>query len=412
MTIAGQPAVNNSYDNANRLTQIGQGTSTVAFAYDAAGRTSLTLANGVVMSYSYDAASQLTGLTYTLGATTLGNLSYAYDNAGRRTVMGGSFARTGLPLPVSTTVYNANNQLTTWGTATLTYDANGNMTSDGTNAFTWDARNQLASMNLGAIGFQYDPFGRRVGKIIASTTTNYLYDGANIVQELSGGLATANLLSGGVDEVFTRTDAGGARNFLADALGSVLALADSAGTLQTQYTYEPFGNTTLNGSTTTNSFAYTGRELDGTGLYFYRARYYNPTLQRFVSEDPLGFGGGDVNLYAYVSNSPPNFTDSCGMIGPLFPFPIPLPLPLRKPLSGRKNPPQNPPQPPQQPRFRWPWRELTPKEKCLRDCVLAYAAELTLCAFEVEVPPFALGCATAASIVLTACRNKCNRQYP
>ncbi len=226
----------------------------------------------------------------------------------------------------------------------------------------------------------------------------------------AGGAPTAHLLSGGIDKVFTRTDAVGTRSFLTDALGSTLALTDSTGTMQTQYTYEPFGNTTLNGSTTTNSFAYTGRELDGTGLYFYRARYYNPTLQRFVSEDPLGFGGGDVNLYAYVSNSPPNFTDSCGMIGPLFPFPIPLPLPLRKPLSGRKNPPQNPrqpPEPPRQPRFRWPWRELTPKEKCLRDCVLAYAAELTLCAIIAEAPPVALGCATEATIVLTACRNTC-----
>jgi hypothetical protein len=76
--------------------------------------------------------------------------------------MGGSFARTGLPQPVTTTSYNAANRLTQWGTATLTYDANGNMLSDGSNAFTWDARNQLASMNLGANSFQYDPLGRRV----------------------------------------------------------------------------------------------------------------------------------------------------------------------------------------------------------------------------------------------------------
>jgi RHS repeat-associated protein len=95
-----------------------------------------------------------------------------------------------------------------------------------------------------------------------------------------------------------------------------------------------------------NPFQYTGRELDGTGLYFYRARYYSPAFQRFISEDPSCFGGGDINLYSYVRNSPPNFTDSCGMIGSLFPFPIPLPIPLRNPLPGRKNPPQNPPAPP------------------------------------------------------------------
>jgi RHS repeat-associated protein len=220
-----------------------------------------------------------------------------------------------LPLPATTTAYNANNQLTQWGTANLFYDANGNMPSDGTNSLVWNARNQLASMNLGANSFQYDPFGRRVGKTIGSITTNYLYDGANIVQELQGATPTANLLTGGVDEYFTRTDSAGARNFLPDALGSALGLADSTGTIQMQYTYEPFGNTTAAGAASGNPFQYTGRENDGTGLYYYRARYYNPQLQRFISEDPVGFGGGDTNLYAYVWESPTSFFDPVGKFG-------------------------------------------------------------------------------------------------
>jgi RHS repeat-associated protein len=99
---------------------------------------------------------------------------------------------------------------------------------------------------------------------------------------------------------------------LTDELGSTLGLADSSGTLQTQYTYEPFGNTTSTGTASTSAFQYTGRENDGTGLYYYRARYYSPTLQRFISEDPLGFGGGDANLYAYTGNSPTDFTDPSG----------------------------------------------------------------------------------------------------
>jgi hypothetical protein len=79
--------------------------------------------------------------------------------------------------------------------------------------------------------FQYDPFGRRVSKTIGGST-QYLYDGANPVQELSGSSASANLLAGGVDEYFQRTDSAGARHFLTDALGSTLALADSTGALQ------------------------------------------------------------------------------------------------------------------------------------------------------------------------------------
>jgi RHS repeat-associated protein len=313
LTVPGQSVANYTFDAANRLRQIVQGTSTVGFAYDNANRrATLTLPNGIVTSYSYDAASQLTALTYTNGSATVGNLAYSYDNAVRRSQVGGSLAQTGLPNAVSITSYNANNQLTTWGTANLSYDLNGNMTSDGTHSYAWDARNRLSSMDLGnTASFNYDPYGRRVSKNIVGTATNFLYDGANAVQELSGTTPTANLLSGGIDEVFQRTDAAGARSFLTDALGSTLALTDSTGTTQTYYTFDPFGSTTSTGASSTNSFAYTGRELDATGLYFYRARYYNPALQRFVSEDPKSFLGG-INLFAYALNDPILFSDPLG----------------------------------------------------------------------------------------------------
>ena len=79
------------------------------------------------------------------------------------------------------------------------------------------------------------------------------------------------------------------------------------GTVQTTYTYEVFGAATAAGASTTNAYSYTGRENDATGLYYYRARYYHTDLQRFISEDPIGFRGGDVNLYAYVINRPTRF---------------------------------------------------------------------------------------------------------
>lgn len=80
-----------------------------------------------------------------------------------------------------------------------------------------------------------------------------------------------------------------------------------------QYTYEPFGGTTATGDASANPSKYTGREDDGTGLYYYRARYYSPTLQRFISEDPIGFAGGDVNVFAYVGNSPVMQADPFGL---------------------------------------------------------------------------------------------------
>jgi RHS repeat-associated protein len=246
------------------------------------------------------------------GSATLGNLTYTYDLAGRRTVVGGTFGKTSVPTAVASTGYNANNQLTQFGTSNLTYDANGNLTSDGANTYTWDARNHLVSIS-GKISasFQYDPFGRRVSKTIGATTS-FLYDGMNPVQELFGTTVAANMLTGEVDEYFTRADAAGTRSFLSDAVGSTIALADVSGTLQTTYTYDPFGNTAVNGATTTNSFAFTGRELDAANLYYYRARYYNPSLQRFISEDPVRLRGGP-NFYSYVWNNPPNGKDPFGL---------------------------------------------------------------------------------------------------
>ena len=110
-----------------------------------------------------------------------------------------------------------------------------------------------------------------------------------------------------------RTDPSGASALLTDALGSTVALTDPAGAVQTQYTYEPFGQTITTGEATGNPINYTGRESDSTGLKYYRARYYHPGLARFIGEDPIGLAGGDVNFYVYVGNNPMNFIDPFGL---------------------------------------------------------------------------------------------------
>jgi RHS repeat-associated protein len=93
----------------------------------------------------------------------------------------------------------------------------------------------------------------------------------------------------------------------------VIALADDSGAARTVYAYDPFGSVTVSGEASDNTFQYTGRENDGTGLYYYRARYYSPELQRFISRDPIGLSGGDVNFYRYVGNDPVKFRDSLGL---------------------------------------------------------------------------------------------------
>jgi RHS repeat-associated protein len=320
MTVVGQTQVVYTYDNANRLTNIQQGTSNIVIGYDDADRrTSVTYPNTNSVTYGYNVASELTSLTYKQGATTLGDLTYTYDAAGNRIKTGGTFARSNLPPALTTTNYNANNHQLTFGTTTETYDLNGNLgtTTDSgvTTTYTWNTRNQLTGISKTGLtaSFTYDSFGRRTGKTINGTTTNFLYDGLNPVQEKSGATVNANLLTGlGIDEFFTRTDSVGVRSLLPDALGSTMALGDGTGILQTQYTYEPFGITTQTGAASTNSYKYTGREDDGSGLMYYRARYYHPRIQRFIAEDPLRFRGRDVNFFAYALNNPTNWTDASG----------------------------------------------------------------------------------------------------
>jgi RHS repeat-associated protein len=308
MTVGGQTAIAYSYDNADRLTQITQGSATVGFGYDTAGRrTSLNLPDGITVSYSYDNASQTTGISYQAGNSMLGNLNYVYDQLGRRIQTSGSFARTSLPSPVVIASHDAANELTNWNGLALSYDANGNMLSDGTNAFSWDARNQLSTMNGSSL--QYDALGRRTRN---AAGTSFLYDTINSIQEMSGSTVTANMLTGGVDELFTRSNSSGSFTILSDALGSSLAAADAAGTIQAAYSYDPFGVTSASGLPGINEFQFTGRENERNGLYYYRARYYSPALGRFISEDPIGFAGGDANLYAYVRNNPISFRDPTG----------------------------------------------------------------------------------------------------
>lgn len=123
-------------------------------------------------------------------------------------MVGGTWARTGLPAVLTSATYNAANQQTAFGGVTRTFNLNGNLTSDGTLTYSWDARNRLASISGGTTAsFQYDPVGRRTSKTINSTQTGFLYDRLNPVQELNGSTPTANLLTSlGIDEYLTRSD--------------------------------------------------------------------------------------------------------------------------------------------------------------------------------------------------------------
>jgi RHS repeat-associated protein len=312
MQAASQAQVSYSYDDADHLTGITQGSASIAFGYDIAGRRiSATLPGGVTAAYTWDAASHLTGITYSNGSTTLGDLTYGYDLAGRVSARGGSLFQSVLPAAVTSATYNLANRLTARTTAGVTaspsWDANGNLSNDGVRSYSWDARNRLTGIS-GVASFVYDGLGRRQTTTRGGIATSFLYDGSDVAQEQQGGSPSSDLLLGlGVDERFSRNGS----TFLTDALGSTAALANS-GAVQTNYGYDPYGVVQVTGTASDNSFQFTGRESDGTGLLNYRNRYYNPAWGRFVSEDPIGLSAGDVNLYRSAANNPVQFNDPSG----------------------------------------------------------------------------------------------------
>ena len=321
MQAPNQPLVMYGYDTADRIQTITQDNQTVSFTYDDADRRStMTLQNGITVYYTYDTSSQLKTLVYKFSSNILGDISFEYDGGGRRTHVSGSLAQILSPTPFDNTSYDASNKQTAVNSQTLTYDQNGNLTSDGTNTYTWNARDELIAMsgpNLTA-SFGYDGEGRRVSKTINGITTNYIYDGLQVVEENQQSGPVTTQLSGELDEVFFRkmTIGGSLQTefLLTDALGSTWGLADQSGNINTQYKYDIFGTTQATGqsSTTNNLLQYTGRENDETGLYYYRNRYYSPSLRRFISRDPLKETAGE-NEYSYVNNSPTNFTDPLGL---------------------------------------------------------------------------------------------------
>jgi RHS repeat-associated protein len=319
MQVNGFAPVTYAYDTNGRLTQIQQGTQNATLSYDAASRRStLTLPNGVTIGYSYNAASRLIGQTYSGPSGLLGDLTYSYDANRNRIGTGGSWARSGVPGPLTSSAYDAANRQLAFGTMNQTFDANGNLLTQtdasGTTTYTWDARNRLIAINGPNVNasFGYDALGRRLAKTVNGITTSFHYDGLDIVREVGAAGETSYLRTFALDETLTRTDVTGTSAYLVDILGSTLALTDSMGAVQTTYTYDPFGTTGITGMAD-NAFQYTGRENDGTGVYYYRARYYAPLLHRFLSEDPLGLRGGDLNLYAYGFNAPINRLDPLGL---------------------------------------------------------------------------------------------------
>jgi RHS repeat-associated protein len=190
-----------------------------------------------------------------------------------------------------------------WMNKTAPFDNNGNnltkVVGSNTTSYVWDFENRLTSVTLpgsgGTVTFAYDPFGRCIKKVTSTTTGIFAYDGDNLIEETNvAGTAVARCEpTQSIDEPLATLQNGATSYSHADGLGSIASLSNAVGSL-------------------TNSFRYTGRKFDSeTGLYYYRARYYDSAIGRFVTEDGIGNDEG-INLYVYVRNSPTNFQDPTG----------------------------------------------------------------------------------------------------
>ena len=230
----------------------------------------------------------------------------------------------------------------------MDYDNNGNLiqktdkTTLETTAYTYNAENQLICIDFSDgtyAEYKYDGLDRRIEKNVNGGIVRYVYDGEDILLEYDDtNTLTARYTHGlRVDEPLIMDRASQSYFYHVDALGSITALTDVSGNIAQTYIYDSFGNIVAQTGTIQNPYTYTGREFDSeSGLYYYRARYYDAKVGRFITVDPTlrlylsefgcvmsnigvmstnniitGFG----HFYIYVENNPVNYTDPTGLDG-------------------------------------------------------------------------------------------------
>jgi RHS repeat-associated protein len=315
---------NTEYDLLNNVTFIRENGATsgvgvlATYQYDSLSRrSSVTFGNGVVQNYTYDNAARLATQTNDL-ASTANDLTqtFAYNPASQISSVTRSndlYAWTGHTNQNESSNPNGLNQITTYGAKSVTWDARGNMTAFGSQSFGYSSENLLIS-GPSSTTLAYDP-QIRLYQLAGTSTTRFAYDGLDRIAEYDGSnnLLRRYIHAPEIDSPIVWYEGTGTsdRRFLSsDERRSVLSLTDSSGTVLGLNKYDEFGRPQ---STNLGAFGYTGQAwLPQINVWYYKARTYHPEPGRFMQADPPGYEDSP-NLYAYVLNSPLNFTDPLGL---------------------------------------------------------------------------------------------------
>jgi len=289
-----------TYDDLGRLeSESPQGEATIVYTYDDYNNRAAMTVGSEITSYTYDKNSRL--ITETKSESNTDEIiRYYYDNNGNQicktseTIEPGQSGSSG-----SYNVY------------VLEDSDEKEATFNEYNGF-----NQLKKVITGGVvaEYRYNADGLRTTKTVNGTETRHIWDGRNIAAELSGTEMTAKYVRG-INLIY-KDMAGTVNYYLFNGHGDVVQLTGSDGNVTKAYDYDAFGNEKNPDTGDTNPFRYCGEYFDKeTGTYYLRARYYNPVIGRFITEDTyLGVPNDplSLNLYTYCANNPIAYIDPAG----------------------------------------------------------------------------------------------------
>lgn len=329
LTYPGGKRVTYGYDVANRLVSVTDWMGRVTtYDYDANGRLiKTTRPNGTVLTRIYNEAGQLTLQEDTdRNGNIISQYNYGYDAAGNVTLEQNASEEDTFTLSNTSMTYGSDNRLATFNGQPVFYDEDGNMTTGSLSGsmanYTYDSRSSLTS--AGNLSYLYDAENNRIGMVDNGKTTRYVINpNARLSQVLikTDDQGNKTFYVYGLGLIGQEEANGTYKTYHFDRRGSTVAITDENGNVTDHFQYAPYGELVRHDGPTATPFMFNGRYgvmTDSNGLYYMRARYYNPEIRRFINQDVLTGSidnGQSLNKYAYANGNPISYIDPFGLWG-------------------------------------------------------------------------------------------------